>query len=89
MLDNGTLSPLLKRLQQAGYLERTRSRQDDRVVLVTLTDKGKALRDQVHDIPGQIAQYVNMEPERIQQLYELLYELIEKQEEAKQAKGDI
>lgn len=83
MLDNGTLSPLLKRLQQAGYLERTRSRQDDRVVLVTLTDKGKALRDQVHDIPAQIAQYVDMAPERVALLYDLLYELIEKQEKSK------
>lgn len=43
MLDNGTLSPLLKKLEQAGYIERRRSRKDDRVVEITLTEAGKAL----------------------------------------------
>jgi DNA-binding MarR family transcriptional regulator len=43
MLDNGTLSPLLKKMQQAGYVERRRCREDDRVVEITLTEKGRAL----------------------------------------------
>ena len=43
MLDNGTLSPLLKKMERAGYLERRRCREDDRVVEITLTDEGRAL----------------------------------------------
>ena len=45
MLDNGTLSPMLKKLEQAGYIERNRSRDDDRVVIITLTPKGRALQE--------------------------------------------
>ena len=43
MLDNGTISPLLKKMQEAGYIRRTRSPADDRVVVVTLTEAGRAL----------------------------------------------
>ena len=46
MLDNGTLSPLLKKMQQAGYIDKKRSDEDDRVVLITLTAKGRALQEQ-------------------------------------------
>ena len=42
MLDNGTVSPLLKKMQQAGYVERKRSEDDNRVVVITLTEEGKA-----------------------------------------------
>ena len=44
MLDNGTLSPLLKKMQQEGLVERTRSEEDERVVVITLTEEGRALR---------------------------------------------
>ena len=50
MLDNGTLSPLLKKMEKAGYLERCRSKEDDRVVLITLTDKGRDLQEKVKDV---------------------------------------
>ena len=43
-LDSGTLSPLLKRLEAAGYITRARDRSDERQVLVTLTDKGRAMQ---------------------------------------------
>ncbi|MBR3264366.1 MAG: MarR family transcriptional regulator, partial [Erysipelotrichaceae bacterium] len=43
MLDNGTLSPLLKKMEAEGYIERKRSRNDERIVEVTLTQKGRQL----------------------------------------------
>ena len=43
-LDSGTLSPLLKRLEGAGYIRRARDRNDERQVLITLTDKGRAMK---------------------------------------------
>ena len=76
-LDNGTLSPLLKKLQQAGYLERTRSPEDDRVVVITLTEAGRALQEKAKDIPRRVAACVELPPERAKLLYELLYELLE------------
>lgn len=51
LTDPGSLTPLLKRLEVEGLLTRTRSREDERVVIVELTEKGRALRDQARDIP--------------------------------------
>ncbi|MBR2581836.1 MAG: MarR family transcriptional regulator [Oscillospiraceae bacterium] len=79
MLDNGTLSPLLKKMEQAGYVERRRCREDDRVVEITLTEKGRALQEQAKDIPQKVAGCVDLPAEKAQQLYALLYELLENQ----------
>ena len=78
MLDNGTISPLLKKMQQAGYIEKTRSKDDDRVVAITLTKEGKALQKKMKDIPLQVGSCVSLEPEKAQTLYTLLYELLGK-----------
>jgi DNA-binding MarR family transcriptional regulator len=53
-LDSGTLTPLLKRLQSAGLIHRERSAQDERKVLITLTDSGKELRSKALSIPDSI-----------------------------------
>ena len=77
MLDNGTLSPLLKKMEQGGYVQRRRCREDDRVVEITLTEAGKALQEKARDIPGKVAGCVDLSPEKAQMLYSLLYELLE------------
>ena len=79
MLDNGTISPLLKKMQQAGYIERTRSERDDRVVVITLTEAGKALQEQTKDVPAKVASCLALPPEKAQTLYGLLYELLDNQ----------
>ena len=79
MLDNGTLSPLLKKLEQAGFVQRQRSRADERVVVVTLTEAGRALRDKAKDVPAKVAGYIDLPPEKAQTLYALLYELLDNQ----------
>ena len=79
MLDNVTISPLLKKMQQAGYLTRNRSVEDDRVVVITLTEKGRALQEKAKDIPGKVAGCIDLPPEKAQVLYALLYELLENQ----------
>ena len=76
MLDNGTLSPLLKKMQQAGYVERTRNSEDERVVVITLTEKGRALQEQLKDIPLQAIGCVDLPLEKAKTLYTLLYELL-------------
>ena len=76
MLDNGTLSPLLKKMQQAGYIEKKRSEEDDRMVLITLTGEGKALQEKAKDIPGKISGCMALPPEKAKLLYSLLYELL-------------
>ena len=77
MLDNGTLSPLLKKMQQAGYVERKRSEADDRVVVITLTEEGKALQEKAKDVPEKVAGCIDLPPEKARTLYALLYELLD------------
>ncbi|MGY1867632.1 MULTISPECIES: MarR family winged helix-turn-helix transcriptional regulator [Nocardia] len=55
-LDSGTLSPLLKRLEAAGLVERRRSAADERRVDIRLTERGRALRAEASDIPAQMAE---------------------------------
>ena len=59
-LDPGTLSPLLKRLEAAGLVERTRSTSDERLLAVTLTDEGLRLREQALAIPGAVMERLDM-----------------------------
>ena len=87
LLDNGTLSPLLKKMEQAGYVRRERSREDERVVVITLTDAGHALRENAKDAPAKVAGCIDLPPEKAQKLYGLLYELLENQKKTEGAKG--
>jgi MarR family transcriptional regulator, organic hydroperoxide resistance regulator len=61
-LDSGTLSPLLKRLQAAGLVRRERQPDDERSVLVTLTDAGTDLEQRARDIPLRAACATNLSP---------------------------
>lgn len=54
-LDSGTLSPLLKRLEAAGFVRRTRAPRDERRVEVGLTPQGRALRERMDEVPRQVA----------------------------------
>lgn len=77
MLDIGTVSPLLKKMEQSGLITRKRSPEDDRVVVITLTDDGRAMQEKAKHIPEKIACCVDLPPEKAKQLYELLYELLD------------
>jgi len=81
MLDNGTVSPLLKKMESAGYVKRERSSSDDRVVVITLTEVGRRMQEAAKDVPLKVASCVNLPPEKAKMLYELLYELLERSEE--------
>ncbi|WP_219272891.1 MarR family winged helix-turn-helix transcriptional regulator [Pseudomonas sp. Xaverov 83] len=68
LTDPGSLTPLLKRLEAEGLLSRTRSREDERVVVVELTDAGCALRDKAMDIPQCILGASGMDIEQLRKL---------------------
>ncbi|SDU01570.1 MarR family winged helix-turn-helix transcriptional regulator [Pseudomonas yamanorum] len=68
LTDPGSLTPLLKRLEAEGLLSRTRSREDERVVVVELTDSGRALRDKAMDIPQCILGASGMDIEQLRKL---------------------
>jgi DNA-binding MarR family transcriptional regulator len=76
-LDPGTLSPLLKRLEAAGYVRRERSEHDERVLAVTLTEAGRRLRRRAERIPPAVVDMLGMEIEELQALREQLTGVIE------------
>ena len=76
-LDSGTLTPVLKHLEADGYITRRRCPTDERVLLVTITESGLALRDRAADIPGKLGQCVKLDADEAATLYRLLYKLLE------------
>ena len=79
-LDSGTLTPLLKKLESKGFLTRVRSTQDERNLIVTVTEAGEQLRERAVSIPAQIAQCSNLEPEEAAALYRILYKMLNRME---------
>lgn len=74
-LDSSTLTPLLQRLEARGLLTRSRSAEDGRAVQVTLTQTGKALREQVRPIPRMIGEATGMSEHEYQSLMQTLARL--------------
>ena len=79
-LDSGTLTPLLKKLEAKGLLTRARSAQDERSLIVTVTEAGMALREQAVSVPERMARCSPLEPQEAMILYRLLYKLLRKEE---------
>ena len=77
-LDSGTLTPVLKKLEQKGWVKRARAKDDERVLLVTLTKAGEELREQAVDIPAKVGGCVALSKEEAGQLYEILYKILNK-----------
>lgn len=75
-LDSGTLTPLLKKMEDQGWLTRGRSAEDERVVRVRLTDKGHALRERAKDIPARVGRCLRITEEEATALHRLLHRLI-------------
>ena len=78
LLDSGTLTPVLKKMEAAGYVTRTRSEEDERVVIIHLTEQGRDLQAEVAKIPSQIGACVDLSEEEAAALYQLLYKVIGK-----------
>jgi len=79
-LDYGTLTPVLRRLSQAGYLTRERSGEDERLLTLTVTESGKALREKAVSVPPAVAGCVGLTPEEFQTLYILTYKALRNME---------
>lgn len=79
MLETNTVTPLLKRMEAEGVLTRTKGRKDARQIIVTLTKKGKALRQKLSGVPSAVGGSVLCEsvtPETIPSLYKMLDDII-------------
>ena len=75
-LDLATLTPLLKRLEAAGLVVRRRDPDDERRVVITLTDAGGELRERVAHVPGAIASHVGLDADQAETLHGLLNQVL-------------
>ena len=73
-LDAGTLTPLLKRLEKAGYVTRERSKDDERVTVISITPEGEKLKEKCKDIPIKLSENGSaLTKKDAEELYRLLY----------------
>ena len=76
-LDSGTLTPLLKKLEDKGLVTRRRSERDERNLIVTITEDGEDMKDRALHIPTEMAKCVNLPREEVYTLYRMLNQLLE------------
>jgi DNA-binding MarR family transcriptional regulator len=75
-LDSGTLTPLLKKLEQKGYIYRHRSTQDERNLLITITPQGELLKENAVNVQAMMGKCVQLEPQESDELSRLLNKIL-------------
>lgn len=75
-LDSGTMTPVLKTLESKGFVSRARSAADERVLIVTLTKQGRALREKALKVPQQISSCIKLGKSEAETLYKTLYDIL-------------
>jgi DNA-binding MarR family transcriptional regulator len=76
-LDSGTLTPLLKKLENKGYITRERSKEDERNLIISITKEGEALKDKAVTVPAKVGKCVCMDAEDAIKLKNQLYGILE------------
>ena len=78
-LKSNTVTPLLKKLQAKGYIEKAKDSNDERSLIITLTEKGENLKDKALCVPESMAQEFNISPEEAAALYQILYKMLDQE----------
>lgn len=76
-LDSGTLTPVLKTLEAKGFVSRARSLEDERNLIVTITDRGRNLQEQAKDIPYKLGACLQIEQDDALELHRILRKFME------------
>ena len=80
-LKTNTLTPLLKKLEEKGYVKKDKDKGDERNLVITLTDEGEKLRDKALGVPECIAREFHLTPEEASELYRVLYKILDEEKE--------
>ena len=75
-LDSGTMTPVLKSLEGKGLIEKFRSKEDERVTIIKITDKGVALKTKAKTLPDKMSCYVGLSECEAKELYRLSYKML-------------
>lgn len=78
-LQSNTMTPLLKKLTEKGYIRKERSGADERNLVITLTESGRALQEKALCVPESIAKEFALTPEEAMSLYQTLYKILEQE----------
>lgn len=81
-LKSNTLTPLLKKLEAKGYIERSRDSEDERNLVITLTEAGESLKDRALCVPQSIAREFDLTPGEAATLYQTLYKLLDQERQS-------
>ena len=76
LLDSGTLTPLLKKLENKGFITRIRSKIDGRNLEVEITEKGKKLKEKAKSIPKTMGKCIDLSNEEAITLHSLIYKVL-------------
>ncbi|MBR7078755.1 MAG: MarR family transcriptional regulator, partial [Clostridia bacterium] len=80
-LKSNTVTPLLKKLEEKGYVKKEKDRGDERNLVITLTEAGEALKDSALCVPETIARELGLTPEEAGTLYRILYKMLDEERE--------
>lgn len=76
-LDSGTLTPLLKKLEAKGYISRCRCKEDERNLIIQITEQGEALKEKAASIPIKMTEdWLNISSDEVKNMYHALYKLL-------------
>ena len=75
-LDSGTLTPLLKKMEAKGLVDRSRSKEDERNLIVSITEIGEQLKEKAVEIPVKMSECSKLDPEEAKELYRILYKIL-------------
>ena len=75
-LDSGTLTPVLKKLESKKYIKRSRDTNDERNLIISITEEGKKLKKLANNIPTKVSKCINLNQQESIELYKLLYKVL-------------
>ncbi len=75
-LDSGTLTPLLKKMEKEGFVEKKRNPKDERIVMISITQKGKDMQKKLQGVPEQVGSCIPLDAQEAITLYSLLYKVL-------------
>ncbi len=78
-LKSNTITPLLKKLEAKGFIEKAKDRNDERNIVITLTESGEKLQDRALCVPEAIAREFHLVPEETAALYRILYKMLDEE----------
>lgn len=87
-LKSNTVTPLLKKLEDKGYIKKSKDKDDERNLVITLTKDGEKLREKALCVPESIAKEFNLTPDEAATMYKILYKMLDEEKAKNRNNGE-